>query len=172
MANILFHRLLRYDLEWSRRAPIDWDMRDKPTSARYHPLLFSPTTLSLEDLAMPATSPRVVSLPIICDVLPCNSPIVARNFAGVTIHDVLLAVYDALQVEITKEEWNRFTRKQRDHIQVVRGGRLQRPEDPTDTRSADIKGIDILLHHTLFGGLTPIPAAEPACVLTLRRTPR
>ena len=169
MANTLFHRLLRYDLEYSRRAPIDWDIRDPPPSARYHPLLLSPTVLlSPEDLAMPATSPPVIAFTIICDVLPYNTPIVARNFAGVTIHDVLSAIHNALQDEITRQEWDNFTKKQQDRIQIFRDDRLRRFEDPSDADKG-IKAIDTLLRHSFFGGLTPIPGAEPACVLTLRR---
>jgi hypothetical protein len=170
METIRLHYLLRYHLEHSQRAPVHWDMHDPPTTARYHlPCMLPISTLSPEDLEMPATEPSVISLRIICDVVPYSALIVARNFAGVTIHDVLFAIYKTLQIQINPTEWSNLKPKQQSRIKRVFEGRLQRFEDPSAARSAGVKGIDTLLYHTLFGGLTPISAPEPTCVLTLRR---
>ncbi|KAF8724432.1 hypothetical protein AX14_008826 [Amanita brunnescens Koide BX004] len=170
METIRLHYLLRYHLEQNQRAPIHWDMHNPPTSARYHfPRMLPIAALSSEDLEMPATEPSVISLRIICDVYSYDSPIVARNFSGVTVHDVLFAIYKTLQIQINPTEWSDFRPKQQGRIKHVFEGRRQRLEDPSAASSASVKGIDTLLYHTLFGGLTPIPSPEPTCVLTLRR---
>ena len=118
-----------------------------------------------------ATEPPVISLHIICDVLPCNSPIVARNFSGVTIHDVLFAIYNTLQVQINSAEWSALGKKQQDRVKRIFEGRIQRSDNSPAAHSAGVKLVDSLLYHILFAGLTPItfPASEPTCVLTLRR---
>ena len=172
MNTLRLHYLLRYHLEQSQRAPLHWDMHDPPTSARYHlPRTLPTAALSPEDLEMLATEPPVISLHIICDVLPCNSPIVARNFSGVTIHDVLFAIYNTLQVQINSAEWSALGKKQQDRVKRIFEGRIQRSDNSPAAHSAGVKLVDSLLYHILFAGLTPItfPASEPTCVLTLRR---
>ncbi|KAK2461178.1 hypothetical protein APHAL10511_006705 [Amanita phalloides] len=131
--------------------------------------MFPSSTIHPEVLEMPATYPPVISLYIICDVTPYNSPIIARNFAGVTIHDVLFAIYNNLQIQILDTEWSNLSKKQQDRVKAVFYARVHRSPDPSVAQLAGVKGVDTLLCHTFFGGLTPIPAHEPTCVLTLRR---
>lgn len=168
MDRIQLHRLLRYELAHSQRAPIDWDFHDPVTSACYRvPPIAQGITLLKEDFAMSATTPSLTSLRIICDVLPYDWPVVARNADGVTIKDVLLAIHDALEKQITMREWSNFADKQRKRITIVFDTRWRRAADPLATRAIGVERVDTLLHHTAFGGLTVIPATEPTCVLTL-----
>ena len=176
MNTLRLHYLLRYHLEQSQRAPLHWDMHDPPTSARYHlPRTLPTAALSPEDLEMLATEPPVISLHIICDVLPCNSPIVARNFSGVTIHDVLFAIYNTLQVQINSVEWSALGKKQQDRVKRIFEGRIQRSDNSPAAHSAGVKLVGSLsrLYHILFAGLTPItitfPTSDPTYVLALRR---
>ncbi|KAF8633150.1 hypothetical protein AX17_004651 [Amanita inopinata Kibby_2008] len=181
------HHLLSYNSETSQCAPIYWDLHDIPSSARYvmhtHPL---PTTeddeptrsahyvmpmyppLSVEDLDMTATVPSVSTLHVTCDVLPFNWPIIARNIAGVTVRDVLFAIYECLQRQMSIHEWNSLSPKQRNRINLVFDARWRLSSSPSMARSFGLLRVDCLLRHALFGGLTPIPADEPTCVLTLR----
>ena len=168
MDYIHLHRLLRYDLEHSQRAPIHWDLHDIPSSAHYC-LSSIPlgATLAKDELIMSATVPAVNSLRIVCEVLPFDWPIVANNATGVTVEDVLHAIQDALQKRVGKHEWNVLSDKHQRRVSTVFDSRWQKSPDPVATRAAGVQRLDTLLKHDFFGGLTVIPAAEPTCVLTL-----
>ncbi|PFH49585.1 hypothetical protein AMATHDRAFT_147427 [Amanita thiersii Skay4041] len=169
MAVILHHLLTysQYDLGNKHCSQLVWNLKLLPSEGAHYNAPTYPR-LSEEDLQLPATTPSVTSLHIICGLFPYEWPIIAYNIAGVTIQDVLTAIYECLHRQVSMREWSGICPKQRERIRLIFDARWRLSSDPAAAHSVGLLRLDSLLKHTMFGGLTAIPADEPTCVLTLR----
>ncbi|KAF9261662.1 hypothetical protein L218DRAFT_869390 [Marasmius fiardii PR-910] len=153
-----------------------WDLRDPPLSSAR---LIHPHNRSLrhEELSAPATQPPVTRLHILCGIFPHAWPIHVHNTHGITIKDILEAVYNCLQTPYTSDEFNSLCQKQRSRITDVFRARVQSSYRPQQAWDGGMKRIDCLLQHTSFGGLSiALPlrrgsngSATDSCILSLRR---
>ncbi|KAG7094981.1 hypothetical protein E1B28_005778 [Marasmius oreades] len=153
-----------------------WDIRNPPlSSARcIYPHHHS---LTHEEFSTPATQPPVTRLQISCGVFPHDWPIHVHNRHGVTVKDVLEAIYNCLQTQYTSDEFNTLCQKQRSRIMDVFNARVQVSHHPRQTWDKGMKRIDCLLQHSFFGGLSIAPSIRTGnngpimdgCILSLRR---
>ncbi|KAG5637675.1 hypothetical protein H0H81_003643 [Sphagnurus paluster] len=183
MTQLTLHPLLAYsqhELVPGLCTALMWDMRDPPTAAR--PTSAPHLTLSAHELAEPATAPPMPSLRIMCGVFP-QSPDPASgtdwtmevratsSSAGLTLGDVLGAVYEGLAVPLVHAEWDALCEKQQKRIGEVFDRRWREAADPAGVRARGVIRADCLLFHTLFGGLAMSFETSRSCVLIVRRPP-
>ena len=164
------HQLLRYyqhDVAPGHCSPLLWDLRESPESARR--VVHLDETISAAQLSQHATSPPMLVLHITCDLFP-DWPIEVRRPEGITIQDVLDAIYTMLQRQILHQEWDTFSNKHQARIAAVFGDRCKSAVNFDKCQSRGVLRVDCLLLHTLFAGLSISPDLEDACILTLRRT--
>ncbi|RDB28043.1 hypothetical protein Hypma_002196 [Hypsizygus marmoreus] len=169
MSPLTLHPLLAYsqhNIAVGHCNAILWDLREAPTSIRHVSNL--DIVLTEHELSELATTPPVKSLHVVCGLFAEDWPIDARNPQGVTILDVLKAIYTCLQTQITQEEWYRMCLKQRRRVSVVFDARWRVAKDTTITHAHGVLRADCLLQHTLFAGLTVSLETEGTCILTLR----
>jgi hypothetical protein len=172
MTPLILHPLLRYSQHSVRgnTCPLLWDLHDAPTYSIRH--VSDPTApLTHAELCQHATSPPAPSLYIDCGIFPEEWPIHAYNPCGVTIGDVLQAIYTCVQQQIRQEEWDGLCAKQRDRVNRVFDARWRLSVNPLRVRACGVLRIDCLLQHTWFAGLTVSIAHRNSlnCILTLRR---
>jgi len=163
------HQLLRYyqpDVAPGHCSAILWDLRESPESARR--VVHLDETISAAQLSQHATGPPIVILHITCDLFP-DWPIEVRRLEGITVQDILDAIYTMLQQQIRRREWDAFSDKHRARVEAVFDDRCKSAVDRDECRSRGVLRVDCLLHHTLFAGLSISPDLECACILTLRR---
>jgi hypothetical protein len=171
MPEVALHPLLQYsqhDVGGGHCCSILWDFREQPLTSVRHISSFD-TPLSEFELSQHATSPPLTLLHITCDVLPERWSIEARNLQGVTMRDVLEAIFISLNAQLKLEEWERLCLKQRDRISVVFDARWRASMDPRNVWTHGVARVDCLLQHTWFAGLTMSLEGQDICILTLRR---
>ncbi|KAG5642359.1 hypothetical protein DXG03_002956 [Asterophora parasitica] len=100
----------------------------------------------------------------------------AHNPHGVTVLDVLTALYTGLQTPLTHDEWDALSAKQQKRVSAAFDARwrLAGSEPGAEEVGEEVRGrgvvrADCLLHHTLFAGLTVSLVELKSCVLTVRR---
>jgi hypothetical protein len=118
-----------------------------------------------------ATTPPLPKLHLMCDLLFPEWEIIAHNPAGVTVKDVVEAIYSTLHERLVMPEWERLSFKQRGFIEDVHNMRCAISSNPERTRLAGVRRADYLLHTTMFAGLTSLVkrGQEWQVVLTLSR---
>lgn len=171
MSTVTLHPLLRYsqhDIEPGHCCSILWDLREPPmTSIRHVSALSIP--IPRFDVSQHATSPSIILMYITCELLPTNSPLIIENPLGITILDVLDAIYSRMQTPLKLEDWDKMSQKHRDRISNVFDARWRVSMDPMGIRAKGVLLIDCVLLHTWFAGLSLSPLADSTCILTLRR---
>ena len=175
------HNLLEHQPFWMESrgglcCSISWDLR--------HPPLPSATcifphhrALGHEELSAHASQPPVTRLEIYCGIFAPAWPIQVLNQRGVTIRDILEAVYSCLQTKFTSEEFNSLCEKQKTRVMEVFNARVQNSPFPQETWEEGMKRVDCLLQHTCFAGLSialPLKTGrsgvtKDACIMSLRR---
>ena len=96
-------------------------------------------------------------LPWRVDVRPTTPNLVA------TVHDVLAAIHRALGVQVTLEEWERFSDTRKHATLVARGHRVQGYDlsRTLDELYRHPRRVDTLGERTRFAGLMPAPHRGP-----------
>ena len=148
--------------------PLLWDVRESPPSAQR---VVSMDSITNHHLSLPATSKPMPILQITCDLFPDDWSIKALRLEGVTIGDVLNAIYTMLRQPIRRNEWDLLSDKQRSRVVAVFEERCKIAPNPDECRSHGILRADCLIHHTLFAGLSVSPVNDCSSILTLRRRP-
>jgi hypothetical protein len=147
--------------------PIQWDVRYAPD---YSAQVAERSSL-LPYFSQFATTPPLPKLHLICDFLFPEWEIVAHNPTGVTVEDVVEAIYETLHKRLEMHEWERLSFKQRNRIEEVHRARCMMSSNPERTRLAGVRRADYLLNTTMFAGLTSLVkrGREWQVVLTLSR---
>ncbi|KAF9010112.1 hypothetical protein BDQ17DRAFT_999944 [Cyathus striatus] len=169
------HHLLQYSQHppvsgYDHTRPLYWDIRHPPTGFLRNMTIPNQPISDIE-LGMHATWPSVNVLRITTDLLQPDWIIEARNALGVTVRDVLEAIYSTLHSPLTLSERQQILdqTKQQERITQVFNARCAASMFPNETRSNGILRIDCFLQHTLFAGLSVITWNGDECVLSLRR---
>lgn len=132
--------------------PIDWDVRYAPHRAAR----VAGQVISAHHRTQLAASPGVATLRVVSDLLAQNWVITAHNPTGVTVKDVLTAIYTGLHAPLTQFEWECMSTTQRDRIEEVFYARCEASRDFDRTRYGGVRRMDCLLHTTLFAGLSSL----------------
>jgi len=148
--------------------PLLWDVREPPASAQR---VVSMDSITERHLSLPATSKPMPILQITCDLFPDDRSIKILRLEGVTIGDVLDAIYTMLRQPIGRNELDLLSDKQRSRVAAVFKERCKIAPSPDKCRSHGILRADSLIHHTLFAGLSVSPVNDCSAILTLRRRP-
>ena len=169
MHQISLHPLLQYshrDAMSHPCCPILWDLRQHPASsarfAKDHKRITS------SDLTQHATIPPVSYLVVTCEVFPFPWRIEAKNPRGVTILDLLKAIYYVAHECIRQYEWNLMPNKQQARIGFVFEQRWQGSKNRWGVRANGVIRVDCLLQSTGFAGLT-MSCENKSSILTLSR---
>ncbi|KAG1902093.1 uncharacterized protein F5891DRAFT_172719 [Suillus fuscotomentosus] len=149
------------------QVPIEWDVR-------YNPMHYADVAnipLLSSHLSQFATNPPIPKLQLVCDLLSPGWEIIVRNPTGVTVQDVLEAIYETLRGLLRTYEWEGMSLKQRSRIEDVHRARCTASSDPEYTRLAGVRRVDCLLSTTMFAGLTSLVRRREQwqVVLTLSR---
>ncbi|KAG2361826.1 hypothetical protein BDR07DRAFT_1358407 [Suillus spraguei] len=149
------------------QVPIEWDVRYQPTRSAG----IANTALLPSHLSQFATNPPIPKLHLVCDLLFPEWEIVARNPTGVTVRDVLEAIYETLHRLLQIHEWEGLSLKQRSRIEDIHRARCRASLYPERTRLAGVRRADYLLSTTMFAGLTSLVRRREQwqVVLTLSR---
>ncbi|KAG3230020.1 hypothetical protein P692DRAFT_20827192 [Suillus brevipes Sb2] len=149
------------------QVPIEWDVRYHPT----HSAAIADMPLLSSHLSQFATNPPIPKLHLVCDLLFPEWEIVARNPTGVTVRDVLEAIYETLRQLLRIYEWEGMSLKQRSRIEDTHRARCRVSSDPEHSRLAGVRRADCLLSTTMFAGLTSLVRRREQwqVVLTLSR---
>jgi hypothetical protein len=162
------HPLLRYNqypVVPGHCCPLLWDLRQPPDTGR----VVSAESFYLSEWA---TTPPTAILHITCDIFPGVWPVEVCHLEGITIGDVLHAIYTTLMHPIRRQEWDQLSENQRSRVNVVFEARCKVAVDGEECRSRGILRVDCLLQHTLFAGLSVSLATDCSCILILRRPPK
>ena len=147
--------------------PLQWDLRYVPSRSAQ---LTEGRRIS-PYFSQPATSPPLPKLRLICDLLFPEWEIVAHNPTGVTVEDVLNAIYETLHERLEMHEWERLSSKQRSRIEDIYHARCMASSDPERAHLGGVRRADYLITTTMFAGLTSLVkrGREWQVVLTLSR---
>jgi len=150
-----------------------WDLRDPPNTAAQPVSTIhrhrSPITKFQLPHSQLATTPPVTALRITCDIFPYKWRIEARNQQGVTVRDVLTAIYNVAHAPLRVDEWEGLSAKQQDRIKKVWDVRWRGSTYPDRERREGVRRVDCLLHYTRFAGITMALDHDFECILTLSR---
>lgn len=169
-APFILHPLLRYsqhEIAPGHCTSILWDLRESPVTARH--VSYLDIAIGEAELSHYATSPPLPVLDITCDLFPVPWSIQAKNDQGVTVFEVLDAIFSVIGKQIWQAEWDDFSEKHQQRVNAAFGHRCALSADPALLRSQGVLRVDCLMHHTWFGGLTVSQEAENSCLLSLRR---
>jgi hypothetical protein len=172
MSHITLHPLLQYshhDVIGNPCSPLLWDLREHPTYMRFVKNNRKPTSYYLDQ---PATTPAVTYLDITCGLFPIPWSIEAHNPRGVTIYDVLRAIYHVTQTAIIPCEWEMLSEKHQDRVAVVFEDRWSSAYNRMQVRSFGVTRADCLLRSTSFAGLSMSYDKRCSAILTLSRNSR
>ncbi|KAJ7913858.1 ectomycorrhiza-regulated small secreted protein [Mycena leptocephala] len=171
MSSPVLHPLLQYsqhDGELGHCCALRWDLRESPKTARH--VLAPDRPLSDFELSQHATNPPVFYLRVTCGIFPEESWVSeARNWLGVTVGNVLDAIFETVKTQISHAEWEKLCPKQQNRVNVVFDTRWRRYVDAAQVRERGVLRSDCLLQHILFAGLSVAPDAEATYLLTLKR---
>jgi hypothetical protein len=171
MPQISLHPLLQYshrDTMGHHCCPILWDLRDPPASSVR--LAKNKKSIATSRLSQYATTPPVSYLAVTCEVFPFPWRIEAQNPRGVTILDLLEAIYRVAHGGVRQYEWDGLSDKQQDRIAFIFEERWQGSRDPWRVRAGGVSRADCLLHSTSFAGLSMSCEKGYLSILTLSRS--
>ena len=139
-------RLLRFDMAF----PVD-EAAFQGSGGR--------TKLSDAELNKPAADGTMTKMLITFEHGPFYWEVDVKNTRGICCRDVFEAIYKAFDEQLAPEE----QRLVRDRRAVEAAFRLRcrlKPGLPEDERSMGWKRVDVLLHKTVFLGLTPLKSGN------------
>jgi hypothetical protein len=181
-SEIRLHPLLLYTSyveEGHPCCPLVWDIRKPPTGSKRLSIFASspegfPLRLTPLELSQHATTPPVSRLIIYCGIFPRPWPIDARSSRGVSILDVLDAIYSVMITPIKEREWESLSRKEKHNISVAFHERCRNCPDPHMEKSSGVRREDCLCGYSRFAGMEILNGyaegrGSVACVLTLDR---
>ncbi|KAG1729126.1 hypothetical protein EDB19DRAFT_129217 [Suillus lakei] len=133
------------------RVPIDWDVRYHPTRSAE----IADIPLLSSHLSQFATNPPLPKLHLVCDLLSPEWEIVARNPTGVTVQDVLEAIYETLHRLLRMHEWESMSVKQRSRIEDIHRARCLTSLNPRahTFRGGPPSGLSALNDHVCWTDL-------------------
>lgn len=174
MSTPTLHPLLRYyqhnfapDSTPACTSAMFWDLRQSPTYARH--TTDNQLPLSSSDLFQFATTPPTTILYVTCGIFPNDWPMKVQNPGGITVRDVLEAIYAALQVQLRHAEWDSLSVKHQDRVNRIFDARWRVSVQPAESRAHGVLRIDCLLRHTWFAGLSCGLGTGNNYILSLRR---
>lgn len=134
-----------------------WDVRQKKATD------VDGTKLPKSALNLNAIQPNVNKLVLISPDLPWK--IVVSNPKGITVNDVLTAVYDTLNAQITEPEYwlaseEAQKRMNRAYLDATNGKTGVPGREPTE----GVKRVDFLGDSVLFGGIRPLDERDDVFV--------
>ncbi|EJC99224.1 uncharacterized protein FOMMEDRAFT_148768 [Fomitiporia mediterranea MF3/22] len=172
MPQFLLHHSLAFNPQSTHRYQVEpallWDLRFPADYARL---------ASMRDRRVPssvavqyATSPPVPIFRITCGIFPYREwTIEVRNSRGVTVGDVLNALYRELRHRVSNTEWTAAPRTHQARVAETFYTRCRRSADPRYEQRAGVRRIDWLLKSTVFVGLTPSVERAYTWTLTTKR---
>ncbi|KAF7304702.1 Ectomycorrhiza-regulated small secreted protein [Mycena kentingensis (nom. inval.)] len=174
-AEPVLHHLLAYTLtDPDTTCPLLWDTRNAPRVAAHH--VSAPTRpLSDFELSQHATNPPTNVIRVTCGLYSNAWVSETRNWLGVTVKNVLDAIYVTLQTQITHAEWEALCEKQQNRVNIVFDARWRAADEPQSVRGRGILRSDCLLQHVGFAGLSKSPnsgAEDNTYFMTLKRPKR
>jgi hypothetical protein len=172
MSHIILHPLLQYshhDVIGNPCSPLLWDLREHPSYIR---LVKNNRKLNSYHLRQHATTPAVTYLDITCGIFPIPWRIEAYNPHGVTIYDVLEAIYYVVHTAIIPCEWEMLSEKHKDRVAVAFEERWKSAYNRMQVRSYGVTRGDCLLRSTSFAGLSMSYDKRCSAILTLSRNSR
>jgi len=128
------------------------------------------TKLSAIELGKPAADFVMTKMLITFEESPFSWEVDVKNSRGITCRDVFEAIYKSFNEQLTLEE-RRLVRDRRAVEDAFRLRCKLAPGLPEVERTLGWKRVDILLHHTVFLGLTQ-PKSGSDWVLNLGSPPR
>ncbi|KAE9399823.1 hypothetical protein BT96DRAFT_679834 [Gymnopus androsaceus JB14] len=139
---------------------LSWNIRELPST--FLRLTSAPArTLNPHELATPATQPLLTRLRIFCGIFPGSDldvqsswRIEVQNLHGVTVKDVLTAIYEAFQRPYSHEEFNALCAKTQSRVLEAYHARVHATANPRTAWEAGIRRSDCLMRHSWFGGLS------------------
>ncbi|KIK51184.1 hypothetical protein GYMLUDRAFT_64954 [Collybiopsis luxurians FD-317 M1] len=152
---------------------LSWNVRDPPSMVLNLDGIPG-RNLYPHELAFSATNPPVTKLRILCGMFTDSDHwrIEVHNPRGVTVRDVLKAIYDAFKQPYPLQEFSGICAKTQSRILEVYHARVRTTADARATWEAGIQRGDCLMKHSWFGGLSlPYmdgPEMENTCILSLR----
>jgi hypothetical protein len=166
---IRIHPLIKYTPHVATGHPscsLVWDLRQSPRTIHS----ISSAALSSLELSQHATSVPVPTITIKCGLFP--HPFPARSSQGVSIFDIIEAIYRAGRQGISSAEWEPLSERQQGRIARVFHERCRSSPDPNAEKSRGVRRTDCLGGYTRFAGLEIVPSTNAegvCCVLTLDR---
>ncbi|KAJ7185402.1 ectomycorrhiza-regulated small secreted protein [Mycena filopes] len=174
MSPLVLHPLLQYSQNGGvsgQTSALVWDLRKSPSSARHISAPERP--LSEFELSQHATNPPVSLLRVTCGIFPESSWIIeAKNWLGVTVGNVLEAIFTTVDEQITYPEWDKLCPKQQNRVNIVFDARWRRATNSEQARARGVLRSDCLLQHVLFAGISTVPDDQETNLLTLKRPKR
>ncbi|KAL5522976.1 hypothetical protein ACEPAF_1243 [Sanghuangporus sanghuang] len=172
MPQFRLHYALAFDAQSPHRYHVEpallWDLRYPPEYARLASA--RDRRLSSSVTSQYATSPPVPIFRVTCGIFPYrNWTIEVHNSRGVTVGDVLNALYRELRHRVNSAEWNGAPRTHQARVAEAFYGRSRRSADPRHEQHAGVRRIDWLLKSTAFVGLTPSVERGYTWTLTTKR---
>ncbi|CDO71030.1 hypothetical protein BN946_scf184844.g34 [Trametes cinnabarina] len=152
-------------------ALLHWDLTQECQTAQLR-VADGWSSLPSELLAMPATTPKLGSLTIVCDGFPWAITVLPWKDAAwspapyVTVGDVLYSVYRALRREVTPAEEKEIRGTGFEKcVQAAYERRWQHIADPNrrmEEYKKGVKRVDFLCQKRMFQGLSVVPEGLPA----------
>lgn len=130
--------------------PLNWDIRSSPRNA----VFATSTVTSPSEFARPATYPPVRKLRVVSGLIPTSWRVTVSNPTGVTVWDVLVAIYMALQTPLTQFEWACKSEKERARIERAYHSRCLASSNVEHSQRRGVRRIDCFLSTTVFAGLS------------------
>lgn len=172
MPQFLLHHALAFNPQSTHRYHIEpsllWDVRYPADYARL--ASSRDRRLSPSITSQFATSPPVPIFRITCGIFPYREwTVEVRSARGVTVGDVLSALYRELRHRVTSAEWNGAPRSHQARVAEAFYARGRKAADPRYEQRAGVRRIDWLLKSTVFVGLTPSVERAYTWTLTTKR---
>ncbi|KAJ4467234.1 ectomycorrhiza-regulated small secreted protein [Lentinula aciculospora] len=153
---------------------LSWNIREAPsTFLRVDSVPIR--RLRSHELTTPATRPSVNHLRIRCGLFHDSETwfIEARNPLGVTVQDVLVAIYEAFKQPYSNEAFSTLCPKTQTLVLNAFHARVRATAESRTVWEAGIQRGDCLMRHSWFGGLS-VPFerggdTENTCLLSVRR---
>ncbi|KAJ3928736.1 MAG: ectomycorrhiza-regulated small secreted protein [Lentinula lateritia] len=158
---------------------LSWNIREAPSTVLVRVnMVQPPRLLRSHELSAPATRPPLTHLRIYCGIMPDSDAwcIETQNPSGVTVRNVLDAIYDAFKQPFSHESFNTLCPKSQTIVLNTFHARVRAAGAPDLSRAVWEEGIqrgDCLMRHSWFGGLSLSfegrPDMENTCILSVRR---
>ncbi|KAI0337635.1 hypothetical protein BDW22DRAFT_1339405 [Trametopsis cervina] len=158
--------------------PFLWDLRVRPSDITPHrPSAYDPAyPIPAASLALPATTPPAHRLEIRCEHLPWRitvTPSQRYNNIYVTVGDIMGELYNALRLQISREEFAMAcgtNAEYKHHVEAAYERRVLRSASPGQERVKGIRRVDLLLYSTIFAGFAGIAGDNTSLMLCVHES--